>query len=449
MAQRGTVLIAISQPDALLDTNEDLDGYPNAIGFTLLAADGGGRRLTLAPGEEMRFDSRLTNTRQVSAAVELEAGDYVVVAYTAEPNTFQPFTLSAAGTSSVALAQLPPAALPTVLRGSWDVAGKTAGGCPNGIESWTQNPQFRLKVDTPTSAVGVLSLAMAEASAEALEEQVQQLTLAVQTARLADDSAAEQDAQAQLASLAPAIGFLVLHSSDGAALSGVREMSSSEIVCASSYVHGTQEVTATVELSQPGTYLLVATTFEPGQEGHFTLSLHPTSAAQLAVTPLTPGAEVADISQAGGSGAKAQGRSGPGTGGKATAVPKAKVDISKIREGDGDDGKLGYAQRMELEEAAALAKWVENVPMMTIEGQPLSENVKKEKERLVNQAMKYCWETGGKFEDAGEGGFPELPGRAEGMPQTAIYTKGEPCAGMPVVTQWLRPEEFCQNGRYF
>jgi len=61
--------------------------------------------------------------------------------------------------------------------------------------------------------------------------------------------------------------------------------------------------------------------------------------------------------------------------------------------------------------------------------------------------MKYCWETGGKFEDAGEGGFPELPGRAEGMAQAAIYTKGEPCAGMPVVTQWLRPEEFCQNGR--
>lgn len=52
-----------------------------------------------------------------------------------------------------------------------------------------------------------------------------------------------------------------------------------------------------------------------------------------------------------------------------------------LRDADGDDGKLGAAQRMELEEAAALEKWVENVPMMTIEGQPLSENVKREKER--------------------------------------------------------------------
>ena len=41
----------------------------------------------------------------------------------------------------------------------------------------------------------------------------------------------------------------------------------------------------------------------------------------------------------------------------------------------------GYAERMELEEAIRLEKWKENVPMMTIEGQPLSENVKKRRRR--------------------------------------------------------------------
>ena len=70
---------------------------------------------------------------------------------------------------------------------------------------------------------------------------------------------------------------------------------------------------------------------------------------------------------------------------------------------------MGYVQRLELEEELRLAKWVENVPMMTIEGQPLSDNVKKKKDALVARALKYCEEHGGKFEDAGSGGIP--PGR--------------------------------------
>lgn len=57
--------------------------------------------------------------------------------------------------------------------------------------------------------------------------------------------------------------------------------------------------------------------------------------------------------------------------------------------------------------------------------------------------MAYCHQTGGKFEDSGAGGFPEMSGHAEGMRQSAVYNQGVPCAGMPVVTQWLRPEEFC------
>ena len=66
-----------------------------------------------------------------------------------------------------------------------------------------------------------------------------------------------------------------------------------------------------------------------------------------------------------------------------------------------DDGKMGYAERMELEEAIRLEKWKENVPMMTIEGQPLSENVKKRRDALVAYATAKAQANGGLFEDSG------------------------------------------------
>ena len=449
--RRCTVLVAISQPDALLDANDALDGYPNAIGFTILTADANAppnsRRLMLAaPGDELRFDSRLGQTRTVSAVLELDPGRYVVIGYTAEPNTFQPYAMSAASSAPILFDQLPPASAsmpPVVLRGDWASA---SGGCPNNTSTWTSNPQFALKCDAPCTMVGVLSLALDAAAADAMEGEVAELTLAAQAAQVAGDATAEADMQARLASLAPAIGFLVLQSADGAALSGTRDLSSGEIVCASAYMHGTQEVTALIRLPAAGSYVLVATTFEPGHEAKFTLALHSSTGPRLAVKPLTRGAEVADASalgRAGASAARPQGFSGPpSASGKRVAPPTSKVDVTKVRDSDGDDGKLGYAQRMEMEEAKKLDSWPENVPLMTIEGQPLSENTKKEKERLVNKAMQYCWATGGKFEDSGVGGFPAAPGRAEGRSQPAVYNKGKPCAGMPTVTQWLRPEEF-------
>ena len=100
------------------------------------------------------------------------------------------------------------------------------------------------------------------------------------------------------------------------------------------------------------------------------------------------------------------------------------------------------AAAKEMEEAAALSKWVENVPMMTIEGQPLSENVKKRRDACIKQAMDYCRATGRKFTDTS---FPRADGRAEGELQPSVYTKGRPTAGMPRVTQWLRPEEFVNH----
>ena len=113
---------------------------------------------------------------------------------------------------------------------------------------------------------------------------------------------------------------------------------------------------------------------------------------------------------------------------------------------------MGYAQRMELEEEKALKGRVENVPMMTIEGQPLSENVKKKRDACIKQAMDYCRATGRKFEDGGfpdlplewnKTGFPAMAGNAQSDAQPQVYGNGagEPVPGMPAVTHWRRPEE--------
>ena len=105
---------------------------------------------------------------------------------------------------------------------------------------------------------------------------------------------------------------------------------------------------------------------------------------------------------------------------------------------------------MELEEAIRLEKWKENVPMMTIEGQPLSENVKKRRDALVAYATAKAQANGGLFEDSGgpyndaaisainghtdhiDQGFPKAAGSAAGN-QPEVYTGGSPGAheGVP------------------
>ena len=114
---------------------------------------------------------------------------------------------------------------------------------------------------------------------------------------------------------------------------------------------------------------------------------------------------------------------------------------------------------MELEEAIRLEKWKENVPMMTIEGQPLSENVKKRRDALVAYATAKAQANGGLFEDSGgpyndaaisainghtdhiDQGFPKAAGSAAGT-QPEVYTGGSPGAHEhAVVTQWLRPSQ--------
>ena len=119
----------------------------------------------------MRFDSRIAATRQVSAALELDAGSYVLIPYTAEPLSLLPFSIVAGATSEVSLAELPVSRdnEPITLRGVWSLASSTAGGCPNDVDTWTQNPHFLVQADGPFTAVGVLTLELDVADAQQME----------------------------------------------------------------------------------------------------------------------------------------------------------------------------------------------------------------------------------------------------------------------------------------
>ena len=129
-----------------------------------------------------------------------------------------------------------------------------------------------------------------------------------------------------------------------------------------------------IALPESGCYTLVACSFTPGIEATFSLSLFVNAAVDVSVlrgakTVASPTAAVAD---------------GGGKRGK-QAAPVAKHDVAKMRAAAADDGTMGYAQRMELEQELRLSKWVENVPMMTVEGQPITENIKKKKDALIAQ----------------------------------------------------------------
>ena len=155
------------------------------------------------------------------------------------------------------------------------------------------------------------------------------------------------------------------------------------------------------------------------------MHLYPSS-ARCRSWALNKGGDVLDAKRAGmkAGGARPQAApTGPqsGAGGKKFEAPAAKHDVAKMREGDGDDGKMGYAQRMELEEEKALKGWVENLPMMTIEGQPLSENVKKRRDARSRRRWTSAGRRGSKFEDTT---WPQSPGARDRAPTSrAVYNK--------------------------
>ncbi len=261
-------------------------------------------------------------------------------------------------------------------------------------------------------------------------------------------------------------------SQQGGLIRGAYETLAAQQVGASQFAHGTQEVAQEVEV-QPGHYTLIPCTFEAGREASFALSLYSSTPGALAPPVALVGGQAVKAENVGKSGqvARPQGPAGPPGGGKnRMAPPAAKYDVGEARraeaayraqQGGGggeteDDGKMGYAERMELEEAIRLEKWKENVPMMTIEGQPLSKTVKKWAQDLIDGALAQCRQTGQKFEDAGfpqhplawnHAGFPAMAGAAESSRQPQVYgnAAGEPVPEMAKVTHWRRPEQLYEG----
>ena len=253
----------------------------------------------------------------------------------------------------------------------------------------------------------------------------------------------------------------------GGLIRGAYDQAQAQQVGASQFASGTQEVVAEVELGV-GTYTLIPSTFEARHEAPFALSLYHSTPNALQVTPLVGGQAVSGDAGRPGA-ARPQGPTGPppsGSGKNQMAPPAAKYDVAEVRSnlaasrraaGGGqseteDDGKMGYAEKMEMEELVRLGKWQENVPMMTIEGQPLSDTCKKWAKDLTEAALAQVAATGRKFEDQGFGqlplswnqtGFPAMPGSAQSNAQPQVYGNeaGEPAPGMPGVTHWRRPEE--------
>jgi len=282
-----------------------------------------------------------------------------------------------------------------------------------------------------------LNLSLHELSA--LMQKHDDFSAEAQQAAASGDALRAQQLQAQADAVAPAIGFLLLQS-DGQLVGGAKELSTAGLLCASKFAMGTQEVSAEIALPAGGGYTIVACTFAPNHEAEFTLTLF-SSDSSMEVRSLN-GGRVADVTGAlreKPGGAKPQGPKGPAC---RLAPPAAKHDVRQLRDEIGDNGRMNDSQRAELEEAARLETWVENVPMMTIEGQPLSENIKKRRDELVAFARTEAAKNGGLFVDHEFGGH-------QGEHQPSVYHRGLPVPGMPVVTHWRRPSEFCEKPTLF
>ena len=162
---------------------------PAAIGFHLIGRTNKEANLTrgdTAPSPTPTGrSSRYANSRQVCRVLELDASSaecvYNLMPATWDPNVYMPFTLSVAASAPVTLEPISTDKdyLVASATGAWAASGKTAGGCPNFADSWTQNPQIRLTTTTGGSiGVGVLSISMPEQELRKFQMKHEQLEAA-------------------------------------------------------------------------------------------------------------------------------------------------------------------------------------------------------------------------------------------------------------------------------
>jgi len=384
------------------------------------------------------MESRFAFSRQVVLAIDhmeptTDERHYTLLPSTLDANVFLNYTLTVASSSADVrlekITQVGPGADWAEIKytGAWSASQGLAGGCPQlptGVvnPAWTSNPQLLLTCSTAGSrAVGVLRLTHDLPAHLARHNELEARLLQARA-----DGDEEGAAEAQQSADEATIGLFVVCSSlaldlsKGAPLTGEMALGEGDVLLAAPFRPlATEQLAVEVVLPEPGDYALVACTYGRGIEAPFELSLYSADGA-VASKPLR-GLRAVQPAADKTKGAKK-------VKGEKQAPPVSKHDVSKLRSeaaDKGDDGTLGYAQRLEIEEALRLSKAPENVPIMTREGAPLSENVKKRKDALVKQALDYCAAHGGKFEDSGDGGFPSAPGTAEGAHQPAVYKDGD------------------------
>jgi len=73
----------------------------------------------------------------------LDAGRYVIIPSTFDPNKFGKYRLYTFSTAELSLTELSDAEEVNV-KGSWSKADNTAGGCLNDLAAWRTNKQFTL-----------------------------------------------------------------------------------------------------------------------------------------------------------------------------------------------------------------------------------------------------------------------------------------------------------------
>ena len=498
--EKCTVLISISQQDSQTDANDASDAYPNAIGFHLIGGPNLGERRTLSYSDGPLRSSRYANSRQVCRVLELDPSSdecvYNLMPATWEPNVFMPYTLTVCASAHVSVEAIPESNdyMVASAMGTWSATANTAGGCPNFPDTWTNNPQIRLTTSVGGSiGVGILSINLPEAELKKLQAEHEKLEQS-------------NDVESMLS-----IGLVVLPIAEAdtgkgagdkpalqkrltsVALAGKVAIDPEQIVAKSAMVMGAEEqATVLIDLPPgPGSYLVVPCTFYPGQECPFTLTIYHAD-PKLVLTPLK-GVRLPPPDKQ-GKGKKQKGvKMGPPVSKHDVAATRAEVaSEAKVKAGGGgeaagaggeaaaadelgDDGKMGYMQKMEIELAQKMSKSPENIPVFTMEGAPLSDNVKAEYQAKVQYALDQCARTGGKFEDSGEyvisyletdekdskiktpkekreKGFPAAAGKAAGDYQPECYrykadgvTRAGTMKNVRPIVDWCRPEDIAPD----
>jgi hypothetical protein len=158
--------------------------------------------------------------------------------------------------------------------GRWAASAATAGGCPNELATWWQNPLFELRVSRLATAV--VSLAVPAAALGGEHGRAEELARAEWRALLARDAEAAAEANARAARLAPAVGILVLR---GAAEGLAGADYGARALHASKFVYATSELHSELRLPTAGVYTVLPCTFAPGVEAPFTLGFYCTDDA--------------------------------------------------------------------------------------------------------------------------------------------------------------------------